>query len=35
MITDKMEDFFGKSTDTIIGIHIELSYKWKWSGDIF
>ena len=35
MITDKIEDFFGKNWDTMIGIQIELSHNWKWSGEIF
>ena len=35
MITDKIEDFLGKNSDTMIGIQIELSHIWKWSGDIF
>ena len=34
IITDKIEDFFGKSSSTIRGIHIELSHNGKWSGDI-
>ena len=35
MRTDKIEDFFGKNSDEIIGIQIELSHNWKWIGDIF
>ena len=35
MITDKIEDFLDKNSDTMIGIQIELSHIWKWSGDIF
>ena len=34
-ISDKIEDFFGKNSDTMIGIQIELSHKWKGCGDIF
>ena len=29
MITDKTEDNFGKSSDKMIGIQIELPHNWK------
>ena len=35
MIPDKIEVFFGKSSNTMRGIQIELSHNGKWSGDIF
>ena len=43
-ILDKIEDYIGyliklknfleKISDTMIGIQIDLSHKWKWSGEI-
>ena len=35
MISDKIEDFFWKNSEKMIGIQIELSHSWKGSGDIF
>ena len=34
-IYDKNEDFFGKISDTVIAIQIQLEYNWKGSGDVF
>ena len=29
MIIEKIEDIFGKNSDTMAGIQIELSHNWK------
>ena len=31
----KMKIFFGKISDTVIAIQIQLEYNWKGSGDVF